>query len=480
MSVTREQIFQALFTLVSSSSAFVTASRTLVSWEQLSPSGQMPAIYVRQMKEDSVVTRGLPTVSKMHAEIYIYCATEKHSGPGSTVINGLVDAVTAALAPDAASGEQTLGGLVHRCRIEGGTVIDEGTLGDVAMAMLPVEIIGFPIGPSTGIGGPVATVTVNPSSVNIAALANQQLAVTLKDAALNVLVGRQITYVSENPAICTVNASGVVIGVAAGSCFVYVVSEGVQANVPVTVTAGAWTPPQSPNLELWLRGDAGITIGTGVSQWADQSGNGRNFTQGTGPKQPLNSNTLNGLAVLTFQRANSQYLQQSAGVNMPSGACSVFVVYRLRTTPGGSQLWNLYHFISDSKIEEAIVFGNGNGFSNMNFLGESGPGTTLLRAIPDAWDTNAHSLSMIFSGKYQANNASFAIRKDETTKVVSANPGGNYGVSGLSISSIGAFRNDLEGQFMDGDIAEILHYSRVLGAGEIANAEAYLTARWGV
>jgi hypothetical protein len=326
----------------------------------------------------------------------------------------------------------------------------------------------------------VASMTVTPNPVTVAPLAMQQLTATPKDAGGNPVGGRPIGYITESAAVATVDANGLITGIAGGSTNVYVWCDGVIVTVPVTVQTGAWVPTSSANLELWLKGDAGITIGTGVSQWADQSGNGRNFTQGTGTKQPLNSNTLNGLPVVTFQRANSQYLQQSAGVNMPSGACTVFVVYKLRSTPAGGALWNLYHFISDSRIEEAIAFGNGNGFGNFNFLGESGPGTTLLRTIPDAWDTNAHQLSMTFAGKYQANNASFGVRLGETTKVVSANGGGNYAVSGQSISSIGAFRNDLEVQFMDGDIAEILHYSRVLSAGEIASAEAYLTARWGV
>lgn len=37
---------------------------------------------------------------------------------------------------------------------------------------------------------------------------------------------------------------------------------------------------------FYLNADLGVTIGTGVSAWADQSGNGNNFTQATGGKQP--------------------------------------------------------------------------------------------------------------------------------------------------------------------------------------------------
>src|SRR6187549_2754377 len=50
-------------------------------------------------------------------------------------------------------------------------------------------------------------------------------------------------------------------------------------------------PPTSPLTILgsaawWFRGDLGVTIGTGVSSWADQSGNGVNATEGVGASQP--------------------------------------------------------------------------------------------------------------------------------------------------------------------------------------------------
>lgn len=40
---------------------------------------------------------------------------------------------------------------------------------------------------------------------------------------------------------------------------------------------------------FFLSGDLGITIGTGVSAWGDQTGNGRNATQGTAAAQPAYS-----------------------------------------------------------------------------------------------------------------------------------------------------------------------------------------------
>lgn len=53
------------------------------------------------------------------------------------------------------------------------------------------------------------------------------------------------------------------------------------------------------SLAWWVRSDLGITIGTGVSAWADQSGNGVNFTQASASLQPaLIAGALNGRPVV--------------------------------------------------------------------------------------------------------------------------------------------------------------------------------------
>jgi hypothetical protein len=58
------------------------------------------------------------------------------------------------------------------------------------------------------------------------------------------------------------------------------------ATTPLTILgSAAW----------WVRADLGITIGTGVSAWADQSGNGADFSQGTGSAQPtFSASAVNG------------------------------------------------------------------------------------------------------------------------------------------------------------------------------------------
>src|SRR5439155_942477 len=64
---------------------------------------------------------------------------------------------------------------------------------------------------------PVASVTVSPATASVTAGQTVQLAATPKDAGGNPLSGRVVTWASSNTSVATVNGSGLVSGVAAGS-----------------------------------------------------------------------------------------------------------------------------------------------------------------------------------------------------------------------------------------------------------------------
>src|SRR5690242_13474167 len=85
---------------------------------------------------------------------------------------------------------------------------------------------------------PVASVTVSPSSANVAITGTVQLTATPKDANGNPLTGRAISWSSSDNTIATVNSSGLVTGVAAGTVTITATSEGKSGTASITV-AGA-------------------------------------------------------------------------------------------------------------------------------------------------------------------------------------------------------------------------------------------------
>ena len=84
---------------------------------------------------------------------------------------------------------------------------------------------------------PVATVAVSLGSSSVTTGQSTQATAVLKDAGGNVLTGRTISWSSSNTAVATVNASGAVTSVAAGTSKITATSEGKSGFATLTVTA---------------------------------------------------------------------------------------------------------------------------------------------------------------------------------------------------------------------------------------------------
>jgi uncharacterized protein YjdB len=83
----------------------------------------------------------------------------------------------------------------------------------------------------------VTTVTVAPTSASVVAGATTTLQATVKDQNGNVMTGQTVTWSTNNSAAATVNSSGVVTGVAAGSATITATSSGKTGTSSITVTA---------------------------------------------------------------------------------------------------------------------------------------------------------------------------------------------------------------------------------------------------
>jgi hypothetical protein len=141
--VNREAIYTALFALVTDAASFATTSRRLRHWTDV-PAAEQPALFQVQKSELAKTKRGQPSEWTLAVDLYLYCQAPDDATAPSTVLNPLIDAIAAALAPqglDLAANVQTLGGLVSHCWLAGKIETDEGALGGQAVAIVPVEII---------------------------------------------------------------------------------------------------------------------------------------------------------------------------------------------------------------------------------------------------------------------------------------------------------------------------------------------------
>jgi len=102
------------------------------------------------------------------------------------------------------------------------TATSEGQSGAATVTVLPV---------------PVASVSVTPPSLGLTVGQTGQLTATPRDAAGNPLTGRVVTWASDNAAVATVSATGLVTAVSAGTATLTATSEGQSGTAMVTVTA---------------------------------------------------------------------------------------------------------------------------------------------------------------------------------------------------------------------------------------------------
>lgn len=138
----REDIYAALFALLGKLPGVLTSSRQLKHWDDVN---EFPAVFQSQKTEIANKSgRGIPTRWTLLVDIYVYVKVETGQ-PSSPALNEMLDYITDALAaPEPIDNKQTLGGLVEDCWIDGQITTDEGTLGELAVAIIPVHIIVAP------------------------------------------------------------------------------------------------------------------------------------------------------------------------------------------------------------------------------------------------------------------------------------------------------------------------------------------------
>jgi hypothetical protein len=142
--MSREAAFSALFATVSSAYPWGLASRRMKLWSDV-PSALRPALFQLESGPETYQWTSPATPRRsLEAKLFLYFDARDPSTAGASAINAALDAIDAALAPsglDLASGRQTLGGVVHDCKINGVPVRDTGDLDGDGLAVVSVRLI---------------------------------------------------------------------------------------------------------------------------------------------------------------------------------------------------------------------------------------------------------------------------------------------------------------------------------------------------
>jgi hypothetical protein len=237
-----------------------------------------------------------------------------------------------------------------------------------------------------------------------------------------------------------------------------------------TGPGGVGATDGSSALELWMRGETGTLLtssatnatatGDPVAEWRDLSGNGRHATAASTPtdRRPLlraGTDGLNGQAILRFDGTND-FLR--TGTISPA-LSQPFTLFTLSRKLGSA---TTALTVADSRTSGTNTLTQ--GYWTNTTQARINAGTNLTLAITQ---NDFTILRGVFDG------ASSSLAANGGTAAT-----GNIGVRAVDGFTIGATRNS-DG-FLNGDIAEVIAYSRVLNAAERRIVENYLSARYAI
>jgi uncharacterized protein YjdB len=177
----------------------------------------------------------------------------------------------------------------------------------------------------------VTTVTVAPTSASIVAGSTTTLQATVKDQSGNVMTGQTVTWSTNNAGAATVNSSGVVTGVAAGSATITATSSGKSGTSSITVTA---VPPVVTTVTV-APTSASVVAGattTLVATVKDQNGNVMTGQTVTWSTNNAAAATVNSAGVVTGVAAGSATITATSSGKIGTSSITVTAVSPVVTT----------------------------------------------------------------------------------------------------------------------------------------------------
>lgn len=231
---------------------------------------------------------------------------------------------------------------------------------------------------------------------------------------------------------------------------------GLSAAKPQFPTSSDFDATTVANVRAWYRASLGVTnVGGKASVWADQSGAGRDFSQGTASSRPTitaSDANFSGRQVLTFDGADD-FMQTSAFAGGPyAQPTTIYLVCRFGATTAFSYVFDSADGTGGTR-QAILIDGTPQWYQ---FAGGSVTGGSIATST-------TYVLAFVFDG------ASSAVYKSRysTTDVA-----GNAGAGGLHSFTLGA-NYDTSATTFTGSVAEMIAYS---GAHNAATRQTVMEA----
>ena len=211
------------------------------------------------------------------------------------------------------------------------------------------------------------------------------------------------------------------------------------------------SPLQISGCTLWLSADSisGKSNNDTLGSWRDLSGNNNDAIQANVLLKPVyHTNIINSKPAVNFTQASSQYMVSTLAASQPY---TLFIVGRTGVGAGNQYL------VDGVAVNTGVMSG---GAGNNTFTMFSG---NVLSA--SATPTNFNYVCGIYDGV----SSILTINGSATT--------GNVGAANTTGMTIGS-NGSASGQFLNGDIAEIIVYNSHLSVSNRQKVENYLKTKY--
>lgn len=238
------------------------------------------------------------------------------------------------------------------------------------------------------------------------------------------------------------------------------IEEALPANVLVELES--WFDGSDPTAFIPGNPDDGDTF----TQWTDKSSFAHNANPygGALTRATYETNELNSLSVVRFDGNDGLTINPYAGL-VSAPALTVFVVSKLAATAGYPKLFG------QAQSFDMFYSTDTNSYRfNVN-------GAVVTSTGAD--DGNFHIHTVAFDGSQGTDATRFKYRRDKTDNSLTYSSGVLATIGTTSQLDIGFYAGG-PSQFMTGDIAEFLIFTKALTATEISNVENYLSTKWGI
>lgn len=261
----------------------------------------------------------------------------------------------------------------------------------------------------------VASVSISPPADTIGTGASVVLVATARDGAGNALPGRPVTWSSGAPAVASVNSSGVVTGIAAGSATITATSEGQSGTAAITVVAAPPPPPPAPVASVTVS-PASATVPVGFVGQLTATPKDANGTPLTGRSVSWTSGntavaTVNGTGLVTGVvagsatiTATSEGISGSSAITVieppPPGSSCLTQTGPTITVSGLQTSWGNTSMADNTKVDATTALFAGGANTPVRIGGGSGicySGGVIIGRLPPSttWSAMHDTYAMV-------------------------------------------------------------------------------------